>query len=161
MSRRRLPDVEEHGDTVIEITFATHHEREAIDVTDRLALLRHPDGFVWIACPHTTCALVLCEADADMLADIEKAASQLMVPLEPFLHHRNDNPNAAAHLWSSLAGTQLLIPVTDGKMQLGSYQRIVFVELDGPRERRTIRMAYLSALERVVGGEPSESASGH
>jgi secondary thiamine-phosphate synthase enzyme len=135
----------------MEIALTTHREREAIDVTDLVASLQHPDGFVWVACPHTTCALVLCEADADMLADIEKAAGRLLASIEPFAHHRNDNPNAAAHLWSALAGTQLLIPVRDGEMRLGSYQRIVFVELDGPRERRTICIAYVAALEPGVG----------
>ena len=114
MSRRRLPDVEEHGDTVIEITFATHHEREAIDVTDRLALLRHPDGFVWIACPHTTCALVLCEADADMLADIEKAASQLMAPLEPM--------GCTDWLFWQFSGDKFRLPGADSLLDLNWMQ---------------------------------------
>lgn len=138
---------------MVELELATHREREAIDITDRLAALSHPDGFAWIACPHTTCALILCEADSDMLADIEKAAGSLMAPMEPFTHHRNDKPNAAAHLWSALAGTQLLIPVRDGRMDLGTYQRIVFVELDGPRERRTIRVGHLGAVELGAPGE--------
>ena len=94
-----------------------------------------------------------------MLADIEKAAGRLLAPIEPFAHHRNDKPNAAAHLFSGLAGTQLLVPVRDGKMQLGSYQRIVFVELDGPRERRTIRIAHLPALETNVAAPPSQITS--
>jgi secondary thiamine-phosphate synthase enzyme len=134
------------GRHVTEISLATHRVLEAIDITDRVAQLEHQDGFLWISCPHTTCALILCEADGDMLADIEKAAGTLFAKMEPFAHHRNDKPNAAAHLWSSMAGTQLLIPVTDGKMETGSYQRIVFVELDGPREHRTVRLAYLAAL---------------
>jgi secondary thiamine-phosphate synthase enzyme len=143
----------------MELELTTRREREAIDVTDRVASLAHPDGFAWIACPHTTCALILCEADTDMLADIEKAAGQLLAPIGPFAHHRNNNPNAAAHLWSALAGTQLLIPVRDGEMQLGSYQRIVFVELDGPRERRTILIAYLPVLETNVAAAPSATTS--
>lgn len=139
---------------VLEIELATHREREAIDVTDRLVSLPHPDGFVWIGCPHTTCALILCEADADMLADIENAAGQLFAPMEPFAHHRNDKPNAAAHLWSAMAGTQLLIPVRNGEMALGSYQRIVFVELDGPRERRTVWVTHLAAESPVAPAAP-------
>ncbi len=139
-----------------EIELASHRAHEAIDITYRLAMLAHPDGFAWIACPHTTCALVICEADSDMLADIEKATSRLFAPLEPFLHHRNDKPNAAAHLWSSLAGTQLLIPIRDGRMELGAYQRIVFVELDGPREHRIIRVGYVPELGPVSGGAASQ-----
>ena len=135
----------------MEIVLTTHREREAIDVTDLVASVLHPDGFAWVSCPHTTCALVLCEADSDMLADIEKAAGRLLAPIEPFAHHRNDNPNAAAHLWSALAGTQLLIPIRGGEMQLGLYQRIVFIELDGPRERRTINIAYVAALQPGAG----------
>jgi thiamine phosphate synthase YjbQ (UPF0047 family) len=79
-----------------------------------------------------------------MLADIETVAGGLLKDFEPFRHHKNDNPNAAAHLFSSLAGTQLLLPVVDGHVKLGAYQRIVFVELDGPRQGRRVQIASLA-----------------
>jgi secondary thiamine-phosphate synthase enzyme len=116
---------------------------QAIDVTDALAAVRWPEGFALLTVPHTTAALVIGEADEEMLADYERVAVELFAPFEPFSHHRNDNPNAAAHLLSSLAGTQLVVPVRDGALDLGTWQRIVLLELDGPKERR-IRLASLA-----------------
>ncbi|MGH3452253.1 MAG: secondary thiamine-phosphate synthase enzyme YjbQ, partial [Haloechinothrix sp.] len=100
------------------------------------------EGFVWLSVPHTTCALILCEADDDMLRDIEHVAEGLFSPFEPFKHRKNNNPNAAAHLFAAVAGTQLVLPVFDGQFGLGTYQRLILVELDGPRDR-TIQIAAL------------------
>jgi secondary thiamine-phosphate synthase enzyme len=118
------------------LTVATTRAVEAIDLTDRLVPARWPDGLLLLSVPHTTAALIIGEADPEMLEDYERVARDLFAPWEPFRHHRNDNPNAAAHLLSSLAGTQLLLPVQEGHLVLGTYQRIVFLELDGPKTRR-------------------------
>lgn len=119
-----------------ELALATERKVEARDVTDLVADLALPDGFVLISAPHTTSALFLSEADADLLADIERVAAELFAPYEPFRHRKNDNPNAAAHILSGLVGSQLVLPVVGGRLGLGTYQRIVFLELDGPRSRR-------------------------
>jgi secondary thiamine-phosphate synthase enzyme len=73
-----------------------------------------------------------------MLEDYEKVAAGLPAPFEPFRHHRNDNPNAAAHVISSLAGTQLILPVEGGELGLGTWQRIILLELDGPKTRTIV-----------------------
>jgi len=117
---------------------------EARDVTDLLLAQVLPDGFAWCATQHTTAALLVCEGDPDMLLDIERTAEGLFAPFEPFQHRRNNNPNAAAHLVSSAFGTQLVFPVVDGRIQLGPWQRVVFLELDGPRQR-TILVGSLAA----------------
>jgi secondary thiamine-phosphate synthase enzyme len=70
-----------------------------------------------------------------MLEDYEKVAAGIPAPFEPFKHHRNDNPNAAAHIISSFAGTQLTLPVEGGQPLLGTWQRIILIELDGPKTR--------------------------
>ena len=108
---------------------------QAIDVTDLISRHRWPDGWLVLSVPHTTAALIIGENDPEMLEDYEKVAALLPAPFEPFKHHRNDNPNAAAHIISSFAGTQLLLPVEGGQLVLGTWQRIVFIELDGPKTR--------------------------
>ncbi len=108
---------------------------QALDVTERITDGSWPDGWLVLSVPHTTAALIIGENDPEMLEDYEKVAVELPAPFEPFKHHRNDNPNAAAHVISSLAGTQLLLPVEDGELVLGTWQRIIFIELDGPKTR--------------------------
>jgi secondary thiamine-phosphate synthase enzyme len=117
------------------IAITTQRAIEALDVTDLVTTLDWPDGFLLLSVPHTTAALILGENDPEMLEDYEKVATGLPAPFEPFKHHRNDNPNAAAHVISSFAGTQLILPVEDGSVVLGTWQRIIFIELDGPKSR--------------------------
>ena len=117
------------------IEVATERSIQAIDVTDLVTAHAWPDGWLIISVPHTTAALIIGENDPEMLEDYEKVAAGIPAPFEPFKHHRNDNPNAAAHIISSFAGTQLTLPVEDGQPLLGTWQRLIFIELDGPKTR--------------------------
>jgi secondary thiamine-phosphate synthase enzyme len=102
------------------------------------------EGIALFYTPHTTAALILCEDDAELREDIRRSAEGMFVPLRPFAHIRNNNPNAEAHLFSAIAGTQVLIAIDGGKPDLGTYQNLLFVELDGPK-RREIRCKILHA----------------
>lgn len=117
----------------IEIT--SERKVQAMDITDHVTAEAWPDGWLILSVPHTTAALFIGENDPEMLEDYEKVAVELPAPFEPFKHHRNDNPNAAAHVISSFAGTQLTLPVERGKLVLGKWQRLIFLELDGPKTR--------------------------
>lgn len=136
---------------MVTLMIQTTRPVQAVDITDQVIRneLELPDlGLLWAAVPHTTAALLISEVDADLLADLERFASTWLTPFEPFTHRKNDNPNAAAHLTSALAGTQLLLPVRDGKVSLGRYQRIVLLELDGPKDR-TVELAPVAIAARV------------
>jgi secondary thiamine-phosphate synthase enzyme len=121
---------------MIELDVRTDAKIRALDLTDLVTRRPWPDGLLWMSCPHTTAALILGEGDDDMLLDYERIAREFFEPYQPFGHHKNDNPNAAAHLLSSIAGTQLLLPVRTGRLLLGRYQRIILLELDGPKARQ-------------------------
>jgi secondary thiamine-phosphate synthase enzyme len=125
-----------------ELVVETTRRIEALDITDRIPNVDH-GSFVWLATPHTTAALVLCEADEEMLADLERSARELPAPLEPFRHARSGNPTGAAHLVSALAGTQLVLPITDGRLELGQWQRVVLLDLDGPKQRRVLVRSFV------------------
>jgi secondary thiamine-phosphate synthase enzyme len=118
------------------LVIETTRKVEAIDLTDRLTGRTYPDGVLLVSTSHTTAALIIGEADDEMLEDYERVARDLFASWEPFRHHRNDNPNAAAHLVSSIAGTQVLLAIRDGVLQLGTWQRVLLLELDGPKSRR-------------------------
>lgn len=120
------------------ISLDTKASLQAIDVTDDInAHLSNMaiSGWALLNVPHTTAALILTENDPDLLRDIEKTADRLLAPLQPFAHHKNNNPNAAAHLFSAILGTQVFVERTGTGIRLGTYQRLIFVELDGPKQR--------------------------
>jgi secondary thiamine-phosphate synthase enzyme len=110
---------------------------DVINVTSRLAgLVRDiDDGLALFYAPHTTVVLLVSEDDDALRRDLARVASSLLAPLRPFEHVRNDKPNAEAHIISALGGTSLVIPVTRGELDLGTYQNILLIELDGPRNR--------------------------
>lgn len=118
------------------VSVETSRSCEAIDITDSvLAAVVGRSGALLVSAPHTTVALVLSEVDSELLRDHERVAEDLVSRWEPFQHRRNGVPNAAAHIVSSMYGTSFVIMCDDGHLDLGSYQRIVLIELDGPKSR--------------------------
>lgn len=123
-----------------QIEVVTQEPLQAIDVTDRVAELvtAAGDGIAFVSVPHTTAALLLSEDDEKLRRDIIRVAQRWLQDCGPFEHIRKNNPNTVAHVLSSFAGTSLTIGISKGKLELGTYQRILFLELDGPKSR-TIR----------------------
>jgi secondary thiamine-phosphate synthase enzyme len=123
---------------VKETTFRVRtSEREQIviitrEVDEALAQLTDGDGICTIIVPHTTCAISVNEnADPDVRADLTKAL-RAMIPNVSFRHGEG---NSDAHLLSMMIGCSLSWPYRKGRLVLGTWQGIYFVELDGPRER--------------------------
>jgi len=92
-------------------------------------------GVVWLHCPHTTAALTIQEnADPDLREDYLEHLAKL-VPQPGFRHSEG---NADAHIKSSLIGTTQPVLIDEGRLVLGRWQAIYFVELDGPRRRELL-----------------------
>lgn len=110
---------------------------EAVNVTDACAKLvaEVAEGVALFYVPHTTAALVISEDDEELRDDLVRVARGLLVPLRPFRHRKKDNPNAEAHVLSALAGTSVMVPVTNGVLELGTYQTLMLLEFDGPKIR--------------------------
>lgn len=113
-------------------------EREQIlivtqQANDALAKLTKGDGICTIVVPHTTCAISVNEnADPDVPADLVKAL-RAMIPDVRFEHGEG---NSDAHLLSMMIGSSMSWPYRNGRLVLGTWQGVYFVELDGPRERK-------------------------
>ena len=91
------------------------------------------DGLCHVFVPHTTAAVVINEhADPDVARDLT-AAYEAMVPGINFAHAEG---NSDAHLMATLLGSSVTVPLVDGRLRLGTWQGIFFVELDGPRTRK-------------------------
>lgn len=103
------------------------------EVQRALGDLTDGDGICTIVTPHTTCAISVNEnADPDVLTDLTKAL-RAMIPDVDFRHGEG---NSDAHLLSMMIGVSLSWPYKRGRLVLGTWQGIYFIELDGPRERK-------------------------
>jgi len=108
-----------------------------VDITaDVAALVREcDDGVVTVYVPHTTAGVTVNEnADPSVRADMEMTLERLVPGDLPFTHSEG---NSDAHVKASLMGSSACVPLSDGALQLGTWQGIFFAEFDGPR-RRTV-----------------------
>ncbi len=122
---------------MLTISVQSKEREQLIDITDDVQKLARgvDDGVIWLHCPHTTAALTIQEnADPALRVDYLEHLAKL-VPQPGFRH---DEGNADAHIKSSLIGTTQPILVDQGKLVLGTWQAIYFVELDGPRHRQVL-----------------------
>lgn len=119
-----------------EFTVSTDRRLQVADVTEqvRAAVPDDADGTVTAFVRHTTAAVTVNEAESRLLGDFETALSDL-VPDEGWDHDDLDD-NADFHLRALLLGPGETIPVVDGELALGTWQSVLVVECDGPRERK-------------------------
>ena len=93
------------------------------------------DGILTVFSFHTTAGLTINEAESGLMHDIETQLSRIVPPHAGYQHDRVDD-NAHSHIMTSLLGPSETVPVKSGRLTLGTWQRILFVECDGPRSRR-------------------------
>jgi len=127
-----------------EFSLTTEGSMQLIDLTEKVSdLLRSAnikDGFVNLMSLHTTTAVFLNEWQTALAEDMREFLAKLVDEAAPYGHNLPENAecerqNATAHLRSLLLGQTLCIPIVAGHLLLGEFQRIIFAELDGPRER--------------------------
>ena len=113
-----------------------------VDVTEEvrraLAAASIRSGLVVVSVAHTTCCLSLNENEPGLKEDLGRLARHLLDPVAPEGGFRHDSvdDNARAHLFASLVGHSVTVPVKDGGLVLGAWQAVLLLEADGPRARR-------------------------
>jgi len=97
-------------------------------------------GLVTIFTPSSTSALTTIEYEDGALADLRRALDEIAPPGRDYRHHlRWGDHNGHAHLRSALLGPSLSIPIVDGRLTLGTWQQILFLDFDtGPRQREIV-----------------------
>lgn len=119
------------------LTVTTTRPREVLDLTDRVNALVGEAGIRAGLCHllllHTTAALTLADLDPGTDLDILDALTE-MVPRLRYRHPHNP-AHVPNHILSALVGTSLTLPVADGRLVLGTWQRVVLIEFEGPRRR--------------------------
>ncbi|MFP3872258.1 MAG: secondary thiamine-phosphate synthase enzyme YjbQ [Candidatus Natronoplasma sp.] len=126
-----------------EIEVRTKKHLQVVDITSELEKKVEgvEQGLLTLYVPHTTAAVTIQEGDKALWEDLLKTYRKL-VPLEDDYEHNaqysgmSGEQNAHAHILSSLIKPFVSVPIERGKMALGTWQRILFIELDGGRNRK-------------------------
>ena len=124
-----------------EFSFSTSKKQEIVDINDKvkeiLNKFKVKEGICTIFCKHATAAIIINENyDPNICLDLLDALNDL-IPSGKWRHDRVDG-NADAHIKAAILGPHETIPIKDGELQLGQWQSLMFVELDGPRNNRTV-----------------------
>jgi secondary thiamine-phosphate synthase enzyme len=121
------------------LTISSKKRKQVIDITDDVQKAledKYKSGLCHVFALHTTAAITT--ADLDPGTDLDMLdAFEAIVPHLKYRHPHNP-AHAPDHIMSSIIGPDTLVPVRGGKLVLGTWQRIVLVELDGPRERDVV-----------------------
>ena len=131
-----------------EISLKTDRKTQLVDITKQVqAALDGANGAsaALVYVPHTTAGVTINEgADPLVGEDIESALQKVVHEDWQWKHTEDpDGPNAPSHVRATLTGSQVLVPLRDGRLALGTYQGIYFCEYDGPRDR-TVYVASLT-----------------
>jgi secondary thiamine-phosphate synthase enzyme len=117
----------------------TRRRTEVVDVTGLIeGAVRGSgisEGLVVVQTPHTTTAIVVNERESGLVQDLLDWAERVAPVGAGYRHDRSDG-NTHAHLRGMMLGMSVTIPITGGRLALGTWQSVLFVELDGPRSRR-------------------------
>jgi secondary thiamine-phosphate synthase enzyme len=147
------------------LAFTTSEAIQLVDVTDDIAAaVRNTgvrDGIVTIVSRHTTMATRIQEAEPLLMEDLLNFLRRLAPSNVHYQHndfrirthhmHDDESPNGHSHCLQFLLATSETVPVVDGELALGEWQRIFLVELDGPRPKREV-------LIQTVGVPADEAA---
>ena len=122
--------------------FNTKKKREYIDITDEvekvLAKSGIKEGMALVSAMHITAGVWVNDHEEGLLKDIDKWLEELAPFNIDYNHHRTGETNGDAHLKSLLVHNQVIVPITDGKLDLGPWQRVYYAEFDGKRKKRVI-----------------------
>lgn len=122
--------------------FNTTKRREYINITHEVekALQKSgiKEGMILVSAMHITAGVYVNDAENGLIADIDEWLEGLAPFKEGYRHHRTGEDNGDAHLKNLLVHHQVIIPVTDGKLDFGPWQQVYYAEFDGKRRKRAI-----------------------
>jgi secondary thiamine-phosphate synthase enzyme len=131
-----------------QFTLLTSQREEFLDITAEVARALSTSGLfegaALVYSPHTTAGITINEgADPDVKRDMLAHLAHLVPSRANFRHAEG---NSDAHIKTSLMGPSQLVPVSGGRLALGTWQKIYFCEFDGPR-RRTVLVQFLPSVD--------------
>lgn len=122
------------------LTLNTKTQRDYVNITGEVeAALKKSgirEGMILVSAMHITASIYINDAENGLIQDIDEWLERLAPYREDYRHHRTGETNGDAHLKNLLLHHQVIVPVTDGRLDLGPWQQIYYAEFDGQRRKR-------------------------
>jgi len=122
--------------------FNTPRHREYINITDKVEeVVRRSgirEGMALVSAMHITAGVYVNDAETGLIQDIDEWLERLAPTGPDYRHHRTGETNGDAHLKSLLIHHEVILPVTDGRLDLGPWQQVYYAEFDGQRRKRVV-----------------------
>jgi secondary thiamine-phosphate synthase enzyme len=124
------------------LTFNTRKEREYVNITDKVEQAVHAsgcrEGMALVSAMHITAGVYVNDAEQGLIQDIDDWLEGLAPRRPDYRHHRTGESNGDSHLKNLLIGHEVILPITNGKLDLGPWQQVYYAEFDGRRPKRVI-----------------------
>lgn len=124
------------------LEFNTRKQREYINITDKVeAVVRKSgvkEGMVLVSAMHITAGVYVNDAESGLIQDIDDWLEGIAPYRDDYRHHRTGETNGDAHLKSLVVHHEVIVPITNGGLDFGPWQRIYYAEFDGQRRKRVI-----------------------
>jgi secondary thiamine-phosphate synthase enzyme len=122
--------------------FETKTRQEFIRITDDVARIVSDcgiqEGMVLVSAMHITAAVYVNDWEDGLIHDFQEWLEKLAPAGKPYRHHQTGEDNADAHLKRTLMGHQVIVPITNGKLDLGPWEQVFYAEFDGQRRKRVV-----------------------
>lgn len=127
------------------LSFNTKKRRELVNITAEVEQFikesKIKEGFVLVSAMHITAGIFVNDHESGLWKDIDEMLERLAPSGKDYHHHHTGEDNGEAHLRNLLVGSQVMIPITDGKFDSGPWQQIFYAEFDGQRPKRVLLKA--------------------
>lgn len=124
------------------LTFNTKKHREYVHITPELeAIVRKSgvqDGIALVSAMHITAGVFVNDLEDGLIEDIDAWLEKLAPFKKDYKHHQTGEDNGDSHLKAILVHHQVIMPITNGKLDLGTWQRVFYAEFDGQRRKRVL-----------------------
>ncbi|MCC6442802.1 MAG: YjbQ family protein [Armatimonadetes bacterium] len=122
--------------------FDTARKREYINITGEVEEIVRAsgiqEGFVLVSAMHITAGVYVNDAESGLIEDIDEWLEKLAPYRRDYRHHRTGEDNGDSHLKSLLIHHEVIVPITAGQLDLGTWQQIYYAEFDGQRRKRLV-----------------------
>lgn len=124
------------------LTFNTKKHRDYIHITPQIEKIirksKIQEGMILVSAMHITAGIYVNDDEEGLIKDIDQWLEKLAPYRKDYHHHETGEENGDAHLKSILVHHQVILPITAGKLDLGTWQRVFYAEFDGQRDKRVV-----------------------